>query len=73
MDDKKHILEMLKAEFTRWEELLASLSEEQITAPQLSFHLVHQRRDRHLRAWQQVSIAAWKPRCSTVNPSFPNG
>jgi len=29
MNDKKQILTMLKEEFNRWEELLASLSEEQ--------------------------------------------
>jgi hypothetical protein len=32
MNDKQHILTLLREEFSRWEELLAGLSEEQITA-----------------------------------------
>ena len=35
MNDKRGILIALREEFNRWKELLASLSEEQITAPQL--------------------------------------
>jgi len=35
MNDKQQILTTLRGEFDRWEELLASLSEEQITAPHL--------------------------------------
>jgi hypothetical protein len=33
MNDKQHILTLLRQEFNRWEELLSSLSEEQITDP----------------------------------------
>jgi hypothetical protein len=35
VNDKQRILATLRAEFYRWEELLASLSEAQITAPLL--------------------------------------
>ena len=33
MTDKREILSTLRAEFNRWEKLLAGLSEAQITAP----------------------------------------
>lgn len=36
MNDKQGILLALREEFNRWEALLASLSEAQITAPQLA-------------------------------------
>jgi len=35
VNDREQTITMLKEEFKRWEALLASLSEEQITAPHL--------------------------------------
>ena len=52
MNDKKQIITTLKEEFNRWEELLASLSEEQITAPHLPSSLSIKDVIAHLRAWQ---------------------
>ncbi len=57
MNDKQHILRTLREEFNRWEALLASLSEEQITAPQLPANWSIKDVIAHLRAWQQRSIA----------------
>jgi hypothetical protein len=57
MNMKEHIIAALREQFEYWEELLASLSEEQITAP--NFDLGWSIKDvmAHLWAWQQVSIA----------------
>ncbi len=72
MKDKKRILTMLREEFDRWEELLASLSEEQITAPQLPSSLSVNNVIAHLRAWQQVSIARLEAAQHNKEPVFPN-
>jgi len=72
MNDKKQILTMLKEEFNRWEELLASLSEEQITAPPLPSNLSIKDVIAHLRAWQQVSIARLEAAQLNKEPVFPN-
>ena len=47
MNMKDHILAALREQFDHWEELLASLSEQQLTAPHFDFDwsLVHQRCD----------------------------
>ena len=37
MNMKEHILAAIREQFDRWEELLASLSEEQIIAPRFDF------------------------------------
>ena len=57
MNDKQRVLTMLREEFKSWEQLLASLSEEQITAPQLPANWSIKDVIAHLRAWQQRSIA----------------
>jgi hypothetical protein len=72
MNDKQQILTMLKEEFTRWEELLASLSEAQITAPHLPANLSSKDVIAHLRAWQQVSIARLEAAQLNQEPVFPN-
>ena len=43
---KQHILAALSEEFNRWEELLAGMSEAQITAPQLPSNWSDQGRHR---------------------------
>ena len=60
MNDKKQILTILKEEFNRWEELVAGMSEEQITAPHLPSNLSIKDVIAHLRAWQQVSMYSKK-------------
>jgi hypothetical protein len=72
MDDKQHILTTLREEFNRWEELLASLSEEQITAAQLPGNWSIKDVIAHLRAWQQRSIARLEAALLSREPEFPN-
>lgn len=71
MNDKKQILTMLNEEFRCWEELLASLSEAQITAPHLPANLSIKDVMGHLRAWQQVSIARLEAAQRNQEPLFP--
>ena len=73
MNMKDHILAALREQFERWEELLASLSEEQITTP--NFDLDWSIKDviAHLLAWQQISIARMEAAEGIKNPSFLNG
>ncbi len=71
MNDKKQILTMLKEEFNRWEELLAGLSEAQITDPQLPANLSIKDVIAHLRAWQQRSIARMEAALANREPEFP--
>jgi len=68
--NKKQILTMLKNEFNLWEELLASMSEEQITAPQLPSNLSIKDVIAHLWAWQQLSIARMEAALHDREPAF---
>lgn len=72
MNDKQQILTALQEEFSRWEELLASLSEEQVTAPQLPAGLSIKDVMAHLMAWQQVSIARLEAAQVDKEPVYPN-
>ena len=71
MNDKKQIITMLKEEFNRWEELLAGMSEEQITAPHLPSNLSIKDVIAHLRAWQQRSVARLEAALLNREPEFP--
>jgi len=71
MNNKKQMITMLKEEFDRWEELLAGMSEEQITAPQLPSDLSIKDVIAHLRAWQQVSIARLEAALLNREPESP--
>ncbi len=71
MNDKQHILAMLREEFNRWEELLSGMTEEQITAPRLPANLSIKDVVAHLRAWQQVSIARLEAALLNREPRFP--
>ena len=62
---------MLNEEFNRWEHLLAGMSEEQITAPQLPANLSIKDVIAHLRAWQQRSIARLEAALLDREPEFP--
>ena len=71
MNDKQQILTTLREEFNRWEELLASMSEAHITAPQLPSNLSIKDVIAHLRAWQQVSIARLEAALLNREPELP--
>jgi hypothetical protein len=71
MNDKQGILIALREEFNRWEALLASLSEEQITAPQLPENWSIKDVIAHLRAWQQRSIARLEAALLSRAPEYP--
>lgn len=71
MNMKEHILTALREEFNRWEELLASMSDEQITAPHLPSNLSIKDVIAHLRAWQQRSIARLEAARLNRAPEFP--
>jgi hypothetical protein len=67
----EHILAALREQFTRWEELLAHLSAEQITTP--SFDLDWSVKDviNHLWGWQQISVARMNAGLLNREPEFP--
>lgn len=71
MSDKQSTLTALRQEFNRWEALLASLSEEQITAPQLPENWAIKDVVAHLRAWQQRSIARLDAALQGRPPEYP--
>jgi len=71
MNDKQQFLTTLRQEFNRWEELLASMSEEQIAAPHLPSNLSIKDVIAHLRAWQQRSIARLEAALLNREPEFP--
>jgi hypothetical protein len=71
MNMKEHILTALREQFDRWEELLASLSEEQIAAPLLPSDWSTKDIIAHLRAWQQRSIARMEAALFNREPEFP--
>lgn len=71
MNMKDHILAALQEQFKSWEELLASLSEEQVTAP--NFDLGWSIKDvmAHLWGWQQISIGRMDGGLQDREPQFP--
>lgn len=71
MNMKEHILAALREQFDRWEELLASLSEEQITTPHLPSTWSIKDEIAHLWAWQQRSIARLEAAQFDREPEFP--
>ena len=73
MTYKTQILAALNDEFSRWEELLARLSEEQITAPQQPGDWSIKDVVAHLRAGQQVSNARLKAASATRSQPSPTG
>lgn len=71
MNMKAHILAALREQFNRWEELVASLSEAQITAPQLADNWSIKDVFAHLLAWQQRSNARMEAALNHREPEFP--
>ncbi len=71
MNMKEHILTALREQFDRWEELLVSLSDEQITAPHFDYNWSIKDVIAHLWAWQQISIARMEAAVLNREPEFP--
>jgi hypothetical protein len=71
MESKRRRLDLLREEFTRWEELLGGLSEEQITIREGPSSRSIKDDIAHVRAWQQVSIARLEAASSGTNPELP--
>jgi hypothetical protein len=71
MNMKGHILAALREQFNGWEELLASLSEEQITSPHFDFGWSIKDVMAHLWAWQQISIARMEGGLQDREPELP--
>lgn len=63
---------MLRDEFNRWEELLNSLSEEQIISPHLPSGWCIRDVIAHLMAWQQISIARLRAARYNREPAYPD-
>jgi hypothetical protein len=71
MTDKQGMLNALREELGRWEVLLAGLSDEQISAPQLPENWSIKDVIAHLRAWQQRSIARLEAALLDRAPEYP--
>jgi hypothetical protein len=71
MNQKEQILTALREEFDRWQELLASLSKEQIAAPLLPSPWSVKDVIAHLWAWQQISVARADAALQDGEPDYP--
>ena len=71
MQMKEHILAALREQFERWEKLLASLSEEQVLAPEFDLDWSVKDVMAHLWAWQQISIARMEAGVQEREPEYP--
>jgi len=71
MNMKDHILMALREQFKQWEELLASMSDEELTSPRLPSSWSVKDVIAHLRAWEQRSIARFDAARLDREPEFP--
>lgn len=71
MNMKDHILAALREQFVRWEKLLATLTEDQITAPRFDLGWSIKDVIAHLWGWQQISIARMEGGVFDREPEFP--
>ena len=71
MPDKQKLLAALRAESERWQALLASLDEEQLTTRALPAGLSIKDQIGHLHAWQQISIARLEAVVDDREPAMP--
>jgi hypothetical protein len=71
MNMQQHILAALSEQYGRWEELLTSLSEEQISTPLVPSHWSAKDVVAHLRSWQQRSIARVESVLLNRVPEYP--
>jgi hypothetical protein len=70
MNMKDHILAALREQLERWDELLGSLSEEQITAPRFDLNWSIKDVVAHLWGWQQISIARMDAAARDREPGY---
>ena len=70
MNEKMEIIARLRDVFDRWQQLLAGMSEEQITAPLAPSTWSTQDVIAHLWAWQQLSIARLEAALLNREPEF---
>jgi hypothetical protein len=70
MTMKDHILAALREQFERWEELLASLSDEQIMAPQFDDNWSIKDVITHLWGWQQIFMSQMTAAILNREPEF---
>ncbi len=71
MPDKQQLLSNLRAEYDRWQALLSSLNEDQITSRNLPAQLSVKDVVGHLHAWQQISIARLEAFAGDREPVLP--
>ena len=71
MNMKEHVLAALREQFESWQELLVSLSDEQINAPRFDFDWSIKDVMAHLWAWQQISIARMGAGALDQEPAYP--
>jgi hypothetical protein len=72
MKSKQEYIEQLKIEKKKWEDLLASLSEEQILAPDLLDSWSIKDVIAHLMAWQKTTSARLQAGLSNQEPRLPD-
>jgi hypothetical protein len=71
MNNKQAILTNLREEFSRWEAILAGMSETEITHPRLAANWSVKDVIAHLWAWQQRSIARLEAGLYHREPEYP--
>ena len=71
MNMKEHILEAMREQFARWEELLEEMSDEQISIPLRPSNWSTKDVMSHLWAWQLRSIAKVEATRSNREPTYP--
>ncbi len=71
METKQQILDKLIEIFTRWQELLGDLSEDDIMQPIVPSNWTVKDVVAHLWAWQQASIARAEAALQHTQPSYP--
>ena len=71
MNDKRQILAAMQEVFDRWQELLAGLSEAQITQPQLDGQWSIHDIVAHLWSWQQATVARAEAALHGRDPVYP--
>jgi hypothetical protein len=71
MNMKEHILAALGEQFGQWEELLASLGDDQLTTPIFDEGWSIKDVTNHLWGWQQISIARVEAGVNNLEPVFP--
>jgi hypothetical protein len=71
MESKEELLTQLTDVYTRWEEKLASLTEDEIITRHLPSNLSIKDVIGHLRAWQQRSIARLEAALNGKEPLYP--